>query len=377
MYRGPDSRLYYARRLLTQGLITILLLHGLTPSLGIAAVLEDERLEAMYHYYDGDNTRVDGPAVLVRKNFADKVSLVGSYYADTISSASIDVVTLASPYTEKRDEVGIGVEYLHRSTLLRFGVTRSEENDYDAESIGLGLSQEMFGGMTTVSLNYAQEQDIVRRTGDPGFEEPIDRYRYGVGLLQVLSKTLTMNVQYEAITDEGFLNSPYRAARIQGAFVPERYPRTRTSQTLAFRFLKYLKGDRSIRLDYRHFTDTWDIRANDFGIAINQYISKRWLLELGYRHYSQNAASFYSDNFEREQNFMARDKELSTFSDHSIGAKVTYTFLPGAGRRLGRGTLNLVYDHMRFDYDDFTDVRSGRSFSFDADVLQLFVSWWY
>ncbi|MFQ5936522.1 MAG: DUF3570 domain-containing protein, partial [Acidiferrobacterales bacterium] len=319
-------------------------------SLGWAEVLQEERFDAMYHYYNGDDTTVDGPALLVRKNFAEKVSLRGVYYADTISAASIDVVTLASPYTERRDEFGVGVDVLHRNTLLQFGLTRSEENDYEADSVGFRLSQEMFGGMTTFSLAYGQEHDVIGRVDDPTFEEDADRYRYRLNLAQILSKTVRMEVTYEAITDDGFLNNPYRAARVQGAFVPERYPRTRTSQALALRFLKYLKRNRSIRFGYRHFTDTWDIKANNFEIAFNQYFGRRWLLELGYRYYSQTSASFYSDNFATEQNFMARDKELSTFTDQSIMAKLTYSFLPGGGRRLGRGTSNLVFNHIEFDY---------------------------
>jgi Protein of unknown function (DUF3570) len=342
-----------------------------------AAVLDPDRLDAMYHYYEGDNTTVDGPALLVRKNFADKVSLVGSYYADTISSASIDVVTLASRFAEKRDEYGIGVEYLHRNTLLKFGVSRSEESDYESDNLGISLSQEMLGGMTKLTLGYGQEHDIVSKNGDPDFEDTVDRYSYALGLQQVLTKTMRMNIEYQAITDEGFLNSPYRAARVQGAFVPESYPRTRTSQAVALRLVKSLAPDKSLRFDYRYFTDTWGIKANSLAVTFNKYFGRRWLLELSYRYYEQSAASFYSDNFSTEQNFMARDKELSAFTDNSLGAKLTYTFLPGGGRRLGRGTLNLVFDHAQFDYDNFTDVRTGEPFSFDANVMQVFVSWWY
>ena len=62
-----------------------------------AAVLPEERLDAMYHSYDGGGVEVDGPALLVRKNFAEKISVAGAYYADAVSSASIDVVTIGSP----------------------------------------------------------------------------------------------------------------------------------------------------------------------------------------------------------------------------------------------------------------------------------------
>ncbi|MGA9031919.1 MAG: hypothetical protein WB402_05330, partial [Sulfuricaulis sp.] len=73
---------------------------------GQATVLPDERADGMYHYYDGGGVRVTGPALLVRKNVTDNVAVSGSYYADTVSCASIDVVTTASPFKEKRTEYG-------------------------------------------------------------------------------------------------------------------------------------------------------------------------------------------------------------------------------------------------------------------------------
>ena len=58
-----------------------------------AAVLPEDRADFMYHGYDGDGLNVGGPSVLVRKSIADKVSVWGNYYIDSVTSASIDVVT--------------------------------------------------------------------------------------------------------------------------------------------------------------------------------------------------------------------------------------------------------------------------------------------
>ena len=63
-----------------------------------AIELPENRAEALYHVYKGGGVTADGPALLVRKSLADKVSLSGSYYVDAVSNASIDVVTTASPF---------------------------------------------------------------------------------------------------------------------------------------------------------------------------------------------------------------------------------------------------------------------------------------
>jgi hypothetical protein len=68
-----------------------------------AATLPEDQAEALLHHvYDGGGVKAQGPALLVRKSLADKVSLSAQYYVDAVSNASIDVVTTASPFKETR-----------------------------------------------------------------------------------------------------------------------------------------------------------------------------------------------------------------------------------------------------------------------------------
>lgn len=73
-----------------------------SPVVAQAGVLPEDRADALYHRYDGGGVTIDGPSLLVRKKFAEKYSVSANYYMDMVSSASIDVVTTASPYTETR-----------------------------------------------------------------------------------------------------------------------------------------------------------------------------------------------------------------------------------------------------------------------------------
>jgi len=110
--------------------------------------------------------------------------------------------------------------------------------------------------------------------------------------------------------------------------------------------------------------------------------------------YSQSNADFYADLFDRpnQQNFLARDKELSTFKSQALSIGATYDFLPNGWRFLKKGTLNLFYDRIQFDYDDFRDARFAQLpttdpnfrpagteplYSFGANVIQMFVSVWF
>ncbi len=119
-----------------------------------------------------------------------------------------------------------------------------------------------------------------------------------------------------------------------------------------------------------------------------------WTFEVGYRHYTQGNADFYSDLFERanQQNFLARDKELSTFVSQTLSVGATYDFLPNGWRFIKKGTLNLRYDRIEFEYEDFRDARfsllpaddanfraAGAEpfYTFGANVIQAFVSVWF
>lgn len=351
-------------------------------------VLPDDRADLMYHSYDGGGVTVDGPAVFVRKSVEDTFSFSGSYYVDNISSASIDVVTSASKYSERREEKGLGVDYMHRDTLLRLSYVTSTESDYDAQTISFDLSQDFFGDMTTVSMGYTQGSDTVGRVDVPAFSEDIDRDQYRIGISQIITKELILSLNYEAITDLGYLNNPYRGVRLGGSSVitpnaPEVYPRTRKSHALSLAAIQHLPYNSALRFDYRSFQDTWEIRANAYELGYSKYVeTKEWLLTLYYRFYNQSNASFYQDYFETEQNYMARDKELSTFTSQAIGSRLSYTFLNSPWKFIDRGTINISNEYIEFEYDDFTniDINSssfGKDYSFYANTLQLFVSVWY
>ena len=100
----------------------------------------------------------------MRKRLADKVSLSASYYVDAVSNASIDVVTTASPYRETRTEYGLGADYVYRDSKISLSTSSSREPDYIANRIGVDVSQETFGGMTTVSLGFTRGDDQISKT---------------------------------------------------------------------------------------------------------------------------------------------------------------------------------------------------------------------
>jgi hypothetical protein len=337
-----------------------------------AVDLPEDRADAMIHSYDGGGVKANGPALLVRKSLADNVSLSGSYYVDIVSNASIDVVTTASPYKERRTETGLGVDYLVRDALITLGATRSKEPDYTANSASLDVAQEVFGGLTTISMGYTRAWDKVGERGTPGFFDTTRHWRYRLGVTQVLTPRWLMSANVEAVADDGYLGSPYRAARVFGAAVPERDPRTRSSRALQLRAVGDIGSRSAIRVDYRYFWDTWDIRAHTLQLGYSRYFGDKWLGDVSLRYYRQRHALFYSDNATVETTYLSRNRQLSTFNSIGLGSKVSYTAWKKPGQYEIK--LNGGYELVRFKYRDFTDIRNGKPYSFDANVVQLFVS---
>lgn len=375
-------------------LLLTLLLHS---SFLEAAVLPEERADAMYHSYDGGGVTVDGPSLLVRKNFKETLSVSANYYVDNVSSASIDVLTSgASPYQEERTQYSVGANYLHGKSVLSAGFTSSDESDYQADSVYFNISQDFFGDLTNISFGYSLGQDEVMQNGNEDFAEDIRRHNYRVNISQILTPKLIVDAGYELITDEGFLNNPYRNYRyLVDPLDPnagyqqaqEVYPATRTSDAAAVRFKYHLPWQATTGGQYRFFTDDWGIKAHTAQLTYTHRLFQNWYVDLKYRYYQQTAANFYGDLFlvaaQDEKDFRARDKELSQFDNHTASIYISYT--PKISFSVvDKLALTLQWDRIWFNYDNFTDLRQVTAvpgeevlYELEADVVKLVFTLWY
>lgn len=359
----------------------------------LAGVLPEDRSDLLYHLYDGGGVAIDGPSVLVRKQVGKSTSFVGNYYVDMISSASIDVITTASPYDEERTQWSLGMDYLRGNTTMSIGYTTSEESDFDAKTYSFSVSQDMLGDLTTLTLSYALGDDLVGRSDDPTFERENDRQHYGVGITQILTRNLITTLNFETITDEGFLNNPYRSVRYADSgtprgfsYEPELYPNTRTSNAVGLRAKYFLPYRAALEGEYRFFTDTWDIDAHTVSIAYTHPMGP-YTFMAKYRWHDQTGAHFYSDLFPRAQatNFRGRDKELSPLTSSTLKLAASYEFFndPDGWGFIKRGTANFSYSLLQVDYHEFSDISRGALlgeeplYELESDIIQVFFSFWY
>ncbi len=388
----------------------------------LSAVLPEERADLLYHSYEGGGMTIDGPSVLVRKNLGN-VSLWGNYYEDYVSSASVDVLTQATiplgdsgpVYDEERIQTSVGANYLYNKTLFSLSFTNSDENDYEANTVAFGISQDFFGDLSTISLNYSRGDDTIYKnirdnetieiTGREFMGEATHQ-RFALSLTQILTKNLIMSFTAETVVDEGFLNNPYRNVRFFPSdnpangqiFVPEIYPTTRNSDAGAIRAMYYLPYRASLRLEYRLFNDSWGMKASNYELRYLHPLKNRWTFEGKYRVYEQTEADFFQDVFseiqiiDENQNFRASDKELDALNSTTIGFGVSYELKPSSLPIFERASVNLFWDIIAFEYENYRDrtqsvqIRGEPAtavlgaeplYSLDANVIRLFLSVWY
>ena len=335
------------------------------------ATLPENRAEALVHAYDGGGVTSTGPAFLVRKSLGERVSVSGSYYADIVSNASIDVVTNASPFRETRHQIDLSADWLVRDALVSLATSQSREPDYHASNFSLDVAQEVYGNMTTVSLGFTRGSDDVGRS-DTGFFDQATHWQYRLGLTQVLSPTWLASLNFEAVSNEGYLANPYRSARVFGAAVPERVPRTRSSRAIKLRAIGDLGARNSVRGEYRLFWDNWEIRGHTLEAGYSRHVGTKWIADGLLRYYTQSSANFYSDNAATETTYLSRNRQLASFNSLAVGGKLTYRMDNIPARYDAK--LTGSYEFKRTSFKDFTDIRSGERYRHDAHVLQLLFS---
>jgi hypothetical protein len=229
--------------------------------------------------------------------------------------------------------------------------------------------------MMTVNLGVTRAADKVGQRS-LGFFDNARHWQYRLGVTQILTPRWVASANLEAIADSGYLGNPYRAARVFGAAVPENVPRTRSSRALNLRVIGDIGAPQAprsaLRGSYRYFWDNWDVKAHTFEGGYSRYVGESFLVDGFVRHYRQSKASFYSDDAQALVTYVTRNRQLGTYDGNTLGGKVAYTWrkVPGQYEVKFNGGLEVL----RYQYRDYTDLRTGGAYSLSATVLQLYVT---
>ena len=368
-----------------------------------ADVLPDDRADLFYSKYSGGGMDITGESALVRKKFTENFAVEANYFVDKVSGASIDVLSQASQIRDERIQKSGTVEYVHDKTTYTASYVSSVERDYRAETASFALKQDMFGDLTTLSLAFSNTNDKVGENDGSAFVPKItwlghaQSQSYDIDLSQILTKNLIAGVNFNVITDHGYLANPYRSVRFVDTQNPaigyslgsQVYPDTRTSTAVQLEAKYFLPYRAAVTGSWRYFRDTWDIVGNTFELDYTHPISNIWILEGRFRYYRQNHANFYSDLFQYadQYRFEGRDQDLAAQDNYTIGAKATYAFLPNGWKMFKRATVTFDVSRITFHYLDFRNIKyyglpeyqpgDEPLYQFNATVYQIYMSMFF
>ena len=370
----------------------------------IADVLPDNRADVFYSKYSGGGMDITGYSATARAKITENFAIEANYFVDKVSGASVDVLSQASVIKDTRKQKSGTLEYLHDKTTYTASYMSSVERDYISDTASFSLSQSMFGDLTTVTLGFANTHNKVGENNGTADKPNVAwlghalSRAYSGGVSQIITKNFIAGVNLQVITDAGYLANPYRSIRfLDGStrgygLASQVYPDTHTSTAVQVQAKYYLPYRAAVTGLYRYYTDTWGVVGHTYELDYTHPIRDKWIFEGRVRYYKQSAATFYSDlfPFAFSQNFTARDQNLAALDNTTVGAKVTYAFLPDGWKVFKRGTVTADVSRIRFNYLDFRDIRDFGVFSvppvaagaeplyqFNATVYQLYVSMYF
>ncbi|WP_305909874.1 DUF3570 domain-containing protein [Methylomarinum sp. Ch1-1] len=250
---------------------------------------------------------------------------------------AVQVMTGAST-RETRYGVDIGLSYFLDNLSFHASGKRSEEPDYLSHGYHVGVDWDFNRKLNTLSLGFGQNFDRVEPTTRPLSEEK-NEYQIQLGLSQILGKKSLFRLSAGYTHGSGYLSNPYKKVFIQGLDTDhnlqdggfnhvfyENRPDKRDQWSVSLGYIRYFSAlDSALHLDYRYFTDSWDIASHTFEAVYHQPLAEDWMLIPRLRYYSQNQARFYRDFYTtpRKDHHYSSDFRLAGFGVLSGGIKLS------------------------------------------------------
>jgi len=342
-------------------------------------------------YYGEDSGRVTdlSVSVLARRTFYDDRFLTMGLTVDALTGATpnggihqtvAQTFTSASGnnvYTTPANTLALDKEFRDARVaisgnwqqplgrLSQFNVGFSASNEYDYLHLGVNakLSRDFNQRNTTVSAGLALSADSIDPLG--GAPAPLTSMRdvgdlsnrigrqdkdvvdVVLGVTQVISRNLLVQLNYSFSDSSGYLNDPYKIVSlvdpVTGDVVPhtpapgvlgpsheyiyEGRPEQRTKHSL-FGQAKYYMGGKVLDASYRYMTDDWDIDSHTVDLRYRWPMGDSRYFEPHLRFYTQTDASFYQVGIVDGAPlpaFASNDYRLGSFDAITVGLKYGWT----------------------------------------------------
>jgi hypothetical protein len=281
-----------------------------------------------------------------------------------VYTAPANTLTLDDEFRDTRLALSANWQQpLGRLSLVNVGLSASKEYDYLHLGLNARFSTDFNKRNTTVAAGFAFSADTIDAVG--GTPVPLtfmgdvgdlgnrlgkqdkDVLDLVLGVTQVISRDLVVQVNYSFSNSSGYLNDPYKIVSlvdevtgdvltrlppsgVQGPshqFLFESRPDERTKHSLYGQAKYYLNG-KVLDASYRYMTDDWDIDSHTVDVRYRWPMGESRYLEPHLRFYTQTDASFYQVGVASGSPlpaFATNDYRLGNFDAITAGLKYGWT----------------------------------------------------
>jgi len=242
--------------------------------------------------------------------------------------------------------------------LFDVGVSVSKEYDYLHAGVNASYAHDFNNRNTTVSAGFAFAKDSVepvggapipltamRDVGDLGNrvgDQDKDVLDFVLGVTQVISRDLLVQVNYSYSRSDGYLNNPYKVLSLvdgvtgetiqrtpgpeggpSGVFLFEGRPEERTQHSV-YTQAKYNMSGKVLDVAYRYMTDDWEIDSHTIDLRYRWPVGDGRYLEPHLRFYTQSEADFYRLSLYDSiplPSYASSDYRMGNFDGTTVGLK--------------------------------------------------------
>lgn len=321
---------------------------------------------------------------------------------------------------ESRTQPTLNARWFFDDTTLRVGGGVSDEPDFESSFGSVDLTREFNDKLTSVTLGYGYTHNEITRnegghtghahadahnpTDYPALDERSVFHTVSASLGQVLDRNRVLQISGSYTHQSGYLSNPYKFVYVRGEITAEEYydlwqasdgdvdwaavtplevagielfrerrPDRRRQWALSSRLNQHLPTlAATLQLDYRWYTDDWDIAAHTFTVEWYQQLPREIEVTPYLRYYTQSRADFFAPYFlaPRADHIYSSDYRLSGFGALSGGLRLARTFSKGLRFEAGveyythQGALKLGGGDAG-DYADFDNYLAHASLTVD------------
>lgn len=314
-------------------------------------------------YSDTDAVSVFTPAVEgTITNPIAGWSATGSYLADIVSAASVDIVSTASNHwVETRHAATLSGSYKPGTVGFTGAGSVSREPDYLSLTGGGILNFELADKTANPSIGYSYSHDTAGRKTTPFsvFSLPLARHSVNASLELILDPLTLLSFSVDGIFERGDQSKPYRfiplfepgtvASIPSGASVDlvqsrlatktnEHTPDSRNRVAVSGRVAQRLSGSTLI-LSERIYLDDWGLKASTTDLRFVFDASRRVFLWTHIRGHFQSGVSFWhrayaltrgGDGSFAYPKLRTGDRELSPLSAGTFGGGLRWNVGPAS-----------------------------------------------